>query len=243
MYFALLFIFADAYLGLGPYIALVYSVSFVLGMVSLRLWFLLANRWGKQRTWMLGMVLVIIGTIGTGLLSPEHTGWIELLLCKTLVACGFAAFNMMVPSLLSDIIDYGTWKFGTDRAATYFSLYTFINKTVGALGLSLGLGIAGWAGFDATAVVQDDASIVGLRLGIAWIPAALIVLSIIFIIRIPITAHRHGIIRHRLNSRLARTARAIETPVQSSMKAEAKSGVGISSTTKNSDRSPPLLNT
>ena len=206
MWFTLLFIFVDIYLDLGEQFALLFAISFGLGMVSLRLWFLLAKHWGKQVSWMTGMVLVAMGLIGTGLLSPQSTGWLELLLCMVLVIGGFASFNIMVPSLLSDIVDYGTWKFGADQAATYFSLYTFINKTVAAFGGALALGIVGWIGFDPMANSHGDIAVTGLRLAMAFIPTLFILLSIVFIIRIPITARRHAIIRRRLDSQLARAA-------------------------------------
>lgn len=208
MWFTLLFIVVDAYLGLGAKFALVYAISFTVSIFSLRLWFLLANRWGKQVTWIVGMVLSTLGMVGTGLLSPETTGWLALLVCMILISSGFACFGHMVPSLLSDIVDYGTWKFGTDRAATYFSLFTFVNKTVGALGGAVALAIAGWVGFDPTAAIHEDSAISGVRFAIAWIPALFILLSIFLITRIPITTKRHGIIRRRLD---ARSYRAFET--------------------------------
>lgn len=220
MCFTLLFIFVDAYLDLGQYFALVYVISFGLGIVTLRLWYVLSDHWSKQTIWVAGMVLVIIGTIGTRLLSPEDTSWPELLLCLALIFSGFAAFNIMVLSLLSDIIDYGTWKFGADRAATYFALYTFINKTVVALGGALGLAIAGWVEFDPTAMSHSDATVAGLHLGMVWIPALCIFLSIFFIVQIPITAHRHAIIRRRLDNRVARTVNALETSSQMNETAE-----------------------
>lgn len=146
------------------------------------------------------MALVFSGMIGAGFLSPSYTGWLSLLLTMTLVSAGFAAFNIMVPSLLSDIVDYSTWKYGRDRSATYFSFYTLINKTVAALGGALGLGIAGWYGFDPKLAVHSESTVTGLRLAFAGIPATLIFLSIFFIARIPITSRRHAIIRRRLDS-------------------------------------------
>jgi Na+/melibiose symporter-like transporter len=209
MYLTLLFLFVDSYLNLGAHYALFYVISYGLGLPALKLWVVLAGPWGKQVALMTGMVLVVIGTIGIGLLSPESTGWLELLLCMTLVTVGYSAFVVMVPSLMSDIVDYGTWKFGTDRAATYFSSYTFMNKAAYALGSALGLAIAGWVGFDPTQTSHNESTIVGLRFGIAWISAGFIALSIFFIAIIPITTSRHAIIRRRLNSRLVRAARAI----------------------------------
>ena len=218
MWFTVFFIIVDAYLGLGAQFAMVYAISFVFGILSLRLWYLLANRWSKQATWVVAMVLVMLGSIGSGFLSPENTGWLALLFCMTLITSGFACFQIMVPSLLSDIVDYGTWKFGTDRAATYFSLYTFINKSVGALGGALGLAIAGWVGFDPTATTHSDMAISGVRFTIAWIPALFILFSIFFIARIPITAHRHAVIRRRLDSRFSRAANAMKSPSYSADK-------------------------
>ena len=209
MWITLLFIYADAYLDLGADFALAYAISFALGMVSLKLWYMLANRWGKQATWGVAMLLVILGMIVTGFLAHQSTGWLELLLSMTLIFSGFACFNIMVPSLLSDIVDYGTWKFGTDRTATYFSLFTFINKAVAALGGALGLAIAGWVGFDPAATTHSDMAISGVRFAIAWIPALFIMLSLIFITRIPITTKRHEIIRRRLETRFVRAGIAM----------------------------------
>ena len=206
MWFTLLFIFVDAYLGLGQHFALVYAISFGLSIFTLRIWYQIAKTQGKQATWIIGMLLVTLGLIGTGFLSPEHTSWLELLICMVLIFSGFASFNIMVPSLLSDIVDYGTWKFGKDRAGTYFSLYTFINKSVGALGGALGLAIAGWYGFDPAEVSHNDNIVFGLRFGVAWIPAVIILLSIIFISKIPITTRRHVIVRRRLNRLIVRSA-------------------------------------
>ena len=214
MWVTLLFIYVDAYLDLGSHFALAYVIGFGVSMVALKFWYLLGNRWGKQATWSVAMLLVILGLIGTGLLAHQSTGWLGLLLCMTLTFGGFACFNIMAPSLLSDIVDYGTWKFGTDRAASYFSLFTFINKAIAALGGALGLAIAGWIGFDPTATTHSDTTISGVRFAIAWIPALFIVLSLFFITRIPITTKRHGIIRRRLDSRSYRASKKAEPLVQ-----------------------------
>ena len=204
MWFALLYIFTDTYLKLGSQFALVFVICTCLKIVFLKVWFVMANRLGKQIAWIGGMVLVVLGIAGTGLLSPEKTDFFEFLLCVALVFSGFSAFSVMVPSLLSDIVDYGTWKFGSDRGATYFSLYCFSNKAIGALGAALSLAIAGGFGFEPTANSHSVLAVTGMHLGMVWIPVLFFVLSIVFIARIPITTHRHTIIRRRLDQRLNR---------------------------------------
>lgn len=224
MWFALQFLFVDTYLGLGNKFALVYVISFSLGIVTLKLWYGLANHLDKKSVWKVGMILVSIGSIATGFLSPSQTGWISLLCCMTLIFSGYTAFNIMVPSLISDIVDYGRWKFGRNYSATYFSLYTLINKTAVALGGALSFALAGWYGFDPTASVHQDETLVGLRLGVAWLPALFVVVSITFITRIPITGDRHKIILRRIESRSCRAAREVES--LKSVEAEKGNGKG-----------------
>lgn len=202
MWLTLLFLFVDSYLDLGEQFASAYVISASISLISMRLWCQLANHWGKQRTWWSGMILVVVGLSSTGLLSPGTTGWLALVLCMSLIIVGFASFNIMVPSLLSDIIDYGTWKFGKDYSASYFSIYSLISKTAAALGGASSLAIAGLVGFDPTMNLHDDTVILGLRLAVAWIPALIILLSIFFIANIPITSRRHLIVRRRLDTRL-----------------------------------------
>lgn len=114
----------------------------------------------------------------------------------------------MVPSLLSDIVDYSTWKFGRERAAAHFSVFTFLNKAAGALGGAVGLALTARYAFDATATTHTEETIIGLRLSVAWLPAALTLLSIVFISNIPMNERRHAILKRRIDSRAIRAARS-----------------------------------
>lgn len=203
MWFALLFIFVDTYLGLGSKLSIVYVVSLSISTLALGGWCKLANRLGKKAVWGLGVLMMVVGIIGTGLLMPDDTNWVPLLFCATFVYCGSGALSIMAPSLLSDIIDYGTWKTGINRAASYFSIYNLITKANLAIGGAIGLGIAGWCGFNPAISIHSEEAIFGIRLAISWLPALVVLLSLIFISMIPINRKRHRIIRRRLDARLA----------------------------------------
>lgn len=202
MWFALFFLFVDCFLGLGDGFALAYLVSFCISILSLVLWYKLANQYGKKITWVLGMVSVAIGLAKTGMLSPGADGWFSLLFCMTLITCGFAAFGVMVPSLISDVADFGKLKYNRDNTATYFALYTFMNKTLAAAGGALGLAIASWYGFDPLNNSYSEATIFGLRIAVSGIPMVMIFASIFLIFQIPIDTRRHTIIRRRLHCRV-----------------------------------------
>ena len=107
--------------------------------------------------------------------------------------------------MLADIIDYGTWKSGLELAGTYFSLFTLMGKATMAVGGALGLFVVGGYGFDLTASTYTPDMIFGLRLAVAWLPASIVMLALIFVAVAPINARRHAIIRRRLHARASLT--------------------------------------
>lgn len=209
MWFGLMFIFVDVYLGLGHKLSLTFLLSYGASILTLGLWYKLANGLGKNIAWGLGMLLVVLGFLGTGSLIPSESSWLLLLLCMVFINGGVAASVALAPSLLSDIIDYGNWKFGQDYGATYFSLYTLVGKANIAIGGGLGLAIAGGYGFDPSSTVQSGEALFGLRFSIAWLPALVTFASIGFILLTPLDARRHATIRRRLNARVNRTSRKV----------------------------------
>ena len=108
------------------------------------------------------------------------------------------------PALLSEIIDYTTLKYHSEKTATYYAIFMFLGKFNLAIGGSLGLAIAGWYGFDATSTVQTSEGIVGLMIGMVWLPIFFIAIALVLIMLSPINNRRHGLIRNRLDARAMR---------------------------------------
>lgn len=212
MWLALLFIFVDSHLGWGHQLPIAFCVSYGVGALSVWAWCRLANRMGKKLIMNIGLLVVLIGILGTSQLSSESS-WLLLLLSMVLVYCGMAALFAVDPSLLADIVDYGTWKFGYDQTATYFAINTIATKISAAIGGALGLATAGWYGFDPAININNDEAIYGLYLAIAWLPAPFILTALVCITLISINTRRHKIIRRSLDARQARAA-AVNTTYQ-----------------------------
>jgi len=201
MWFGMMFLFVDVYLRLGHSLSLVYMLSYGASIILITFWYAIANRFGKKTSWSSGMLMVAIGILGTGFLSPGGAGWISLLVCMILINGGIMATVLLAPSLLADIIDYSLWKYDQDYAATYFSIYALTTKANLAIGGAFGLAIAGYYGFEPTASTQSERALDGMRLSVAWLPSFLTMVSIMFIKQIPMNIHRHNIIRRRLDLR------------------------------------------
>ena len=199
MWFTLIFIFVDSYLALGGTFAQASTLSIILGLVMVPVWTALAQRFGKQAAIVTSLLFSAAGLGLTGLLSPGSSA--ALLLIVVMALCygiGFTALGVLCPPMLSDIIDYSRWKYGRDRAASYFSFYTMMNKVATAGGGALGLAIAGSFGFDPAIEIHSDKAIAGLRLAIAWLPAVLVLFGAVLFARLPLSRRRHSIVCRRL---------------------------------------------
>lgn len=209
LWYSLLFLYVDVFLGIGEHFAKVSLLALLLGLVSVPLWCRLALWLGKKPAWLLAACLTISAYIYTGTLTPESVTILTLIILMSLLTLGLAGINALVPAVLSEIVDFSHWKYHNDQNALYFSIYTFFNKTVSSVATALGLGVAGWYGFDATTSVQSDQSIFGLTLMICWLPILFATLSLVFILVLPINERRHRIIRRRLDLREKRFSRHI----------------------------------
>ena len=200
VWYGLIFIYVDAYLGLGDQFAKMFLYAFIFGLLTTPLWYKLGAWTGKKPAWCLVVLVLFASCIYTGFLQRGEVGFSELLVLKMINTFGFVGMNILMPSIMSDIVDYGTWKFRADQGASYFALQTFLYKFFYASGAALGLAIAGWYGFDPASAAQTSEGIFGMRLAIVWVPAILFLISLGFSLFIPINARRHTIIRQRLNT-------------------------------------------
>ena len=202
MWYGLVFIFIDAYLGKGDTFSEIYLIATTIGVISSFAWIHVSNWIGRKGAWIAAMCLGITSFVYTGFLTPDNASY--LLLSGFLVINTLCSICMesLPHSILSDIIDYSTWKYKVYKGSTFFSIFIFSTKAAFALGAALGLATAGGYGFDPSATAHTGSSISGLMIAMVWVPIVLVSISVIFIALCSINEHRHNIIRRRL-SRLA----------------------------------------
>lgn len=204
MWLGLIYIYVDAYLDKGQLFAQLFLMAFIIGILAVPLWFKIVVRYGKKITWILSILLLVISFIFTGLLEPADTSFADLLALKVIQTFGFVGSGVVVPAMLSDIIDYSQLKYLSEKSATYFSVKVFFEKSGSALGVALGLMIAGFYEFDASVVEHSGHSIFGLKLAISVIPTLMGIVTIGFAALSPIDERRRCIIKRKLDQRVAR---------------------------------------
>lgn len=200
----LTFFFADGYLGLGRQLPLVLTIGAAMGVSGALIVYRLPIQFEKHHIYGVSVILTIFGMAGFTILKPGEGAFLPFLIFYSLILFGNAITQISAASLLSDIADYGCWKFKSDRAATYFASYTFLLKAAFANGMSLAIAVVGWYGFNAMATAQNAVGDLAVRLLVGVVPALLLSVALIFVFKIPINARRHAIIRKRIASRLRR---------------------------------------
>ncbi|MDB9952232.1 MFS transporter [Porticoccaceae bacterium] len=200
LYSSMAFIFIDSYLKMGDSYIYIALITLAIGAGSLKLWHGLATLWGKKLSLGVAMAVVACGMLGNLTLQSGEATFMHLLVVAAIYAVGMGAANMIPYAMMSEIVDYSSWKCGENCGGSLFSIFIFLQKTSAALGGSIGFFIVGWYGFEANALVHTPESTVGMYWVVSWLPALLSLLAILFIMKMPITAKRHGIIRRRLDS-------------------------------------------
>lgn len=219
MFIGLVFSVADSYLGLGDKLPLLALLTNAIALAFLPVWYRLANYLAKKLVFGLGVLLIGIGLLGLQMLQPGESAFLQFLVLNTLQNIGWVSVGVFGPSLLSDTVGYGIWKFGTDHSGFYFAFYSLLNKAGLGLGAALGLAVAGWHGFDPTVQVHGEESLRGMYLAISYIPTLLVLVAGMLVIMIPINARRYRIIQQRLASRIQRNSESLpkSNPNESAM--------------------------
>ena len=200
MWYGVIFIYVDSYLGMGDQFAKMFLIAFLAGLLVTPVCHRLILLIGKKYTWALGIVLSVISYVYTGFLHPDATTHLQLMLLKVIHTCGVVCITVVTPAMLSEIADYSQLRFKHENNGLYFSIKIFVEKLNLAGGIALALAISGWLGYDVSSDYHSDSSLLGLKLASSWLPAIGGSIALVIIMFSPINERRHQIIKRRLDA-------------------------------------------
>jgi Na+/melibiose symporter-like transporter len=177
------------------------GLFYISSIVAIPFWVRLASRIGKHRAYITAYATIAL-THPFYLLLGEGDFW--WMLPITLVT-GFSAggFSQTLPnSMKADVIDLDHLRSGENRAALFFSAWSFAQKATASIGGAIAMfGLALW-GFDAApGAVNSDSEMFGLRFLFSSLPSVFFLTGALLVWRYPITEQRHAAIRAELEAR------------------------------------------
>ncbi|MEJ2456289.1 MAG: MFS transporter [Candidatus Thiodiazotropha sp.] len=167
-----LFYIADV-LRLEAYSGAFLAVYFLSGAASLPFWLSLARRLGRSVTWALGTLVAVVGFVWATQLGSGD--WLAYGIICLLSGAALGADLALPAAIAADIIPPRE----RGRAASYFGIWSLINK--GVLALAAGLGLPLLAGFGYQP--GGESGLLALSLFYAGVPCLIKLLSAVLLMR------------------------------------------------------------
>ncbi len=168
---------------------------YLTSILAVPFWVWLSRHIGKHRGYMAALLMIAVSHPFYLLLGEGDLWW---MLPITLIT-GFASggFSMSLPyAMKADVIDLDTLRSGENRAASFFSAWSLLQKGSAALGAWFGLFVLGLVGYQAELGATNTAEAeFGLRFLFSTFPSFFYVLAAALVWFYPITEARHAELR------------------------------------------------
>lgn len=180
----------------------IYMLTFfyLTNLSAVPFWVWLSTKIGKHKAY-IGSFALIGFAHPFYLLLGEGDFWYML---PITIVTGFAAggFAALPNSMKADVIDLDTLQSGENRAALFFSTYSFTFKLAGSLGGSIGLYGLWFIGFNTTEPhLNTSDQLFGLSFLFAMFPSLFYLTACAIIWKYPITEEKHAELRQELEEK------------------------------------------
>ena len=150
----------------------------------------LSKRFGKKSTFIISAVAMVVLSIMFFYVPVSNGGFIIMLLLQILVSIFTGIVSPLVWSMYADVADYSTVKNGSASTALIFSSGSMAQKFGGAIAGSAVLLLFDAFGLVPNAAVQTESALLGMRLTMSYIPAAIAAIMALVIYLYPLTTQR-----------------------------------------------------
>jgi Na+/melibiose symporter-like transporter len=179
---------------------------YLTSFVAVPFWVKLSQRIGKHRAYIASFVTIACAHPFYLLLGEGDFWW----MLPITVTTGFAAggFAQSLPnSMKADVIDLDTAATSENRAAQFFSAWSFAQKATSSIGAAIAMFGLAMFGFDAAPeAANGPEELFGLRFLFSTFPSLFFLAGAAVIWNYPITETRHAEIRQEIEARAAATA-------------------------------------
>ena len=164
------------------------SIGEIANMVGVVLAVPMSKHLGKKSTYMLSMAALVGLSILFFFLPATTGGYWAMLAFQLVISVFTGVISPLVWSMYADVADWSELKDGTASTGLIFSSASMAQKFGGAFGGSAVMWMLAAFGYSTVAgAVQTETAILGLRILMSWVPAAVAALSILVVWFYPLT--------------------------------------------------------
>ena len=167
------------------------SIGEIANMVGVVLAVPMSKHLGKKTTYMLSMAALVALSILFFFLPATTGGYWAMLAFQLVISVFTGVISPLVWSMYADVADWSELKDGTASTGLIFSSASMAQKFGGAFGGSAVMWMLAAFGYSTVAgAVQTETAILGLRIMMSWVPAAVAALSILVVWFYPLTKQK-----------------------------------------------------
>lgn len=157
------------------------TANHAMGALSLPLFSLLSTRLGKRGALRIALTSAFLGMLSYWFLLTPEIPYL-FLLTTLLYGPGLTSPFMLIPSMLSDVIDKDELHTGLRREALYTSVMGWIQKLSVSVAFLMSGAVIEWSGFDAElGGAQSEETFTTMRLMLTLIPAVSLSAGFVFL--------------------------------------------------------------
>jgi len=175
----------------------------IVAVCSLPAWVWLSSKISKKWAYLVALIWSAASLTAIFFLRPGS--FFPLLSLFAIAGAAYGALWILSLSILADIIDYDELKSGERREGIYFGIWTFMQKVTVAGALFIVGVVLTKIGF-VPEQEQSAHTIFGMRVLMAWAPAATYFIAALILLRFPFTREMHHKIQQALRQRAATAA-------------------------------------
>lgn len=197
----LLFFITDR-LGMGEYETYILGGVFVTALLTLPFWNWMSKKKDKRIAYMYGMIFFAV-IINLLIFVQPDWGLAPALTLSILAGFGVGAVQVLPWSMLPDAIEVDELNTGARHEGMFYSLVLLLRKFAPSLALPLALLVMEWSGYVAGAVQQPQSAIRAVQILTGPVPAALLMIGVIFAVLYPLSRSKHEEVRRQLEAKRA----------------------------------------
>ena len=164
------------------------SIGEIANMVGVVLAVPLSKNLGKKSTYMLSMAALAGLSVVFFFLPPTAGGYWAMLGLQIVICVFSGVMSPLIWSMYADVADYTEFKEGTSSTGLIFSSASMAQKFGGALGGAAVMWLLAAFGYNTIAgAVQTETAIMGLRMLMSFVPAAIAALAVFIVWFYPLT--------------------------------------------------------
>lgn len=185
--FSFLF-FAGVFLSLGE----------ICNMIGVVIAVPISRKLTKRIAFSAACIVMAVLSIAFFYLPLSNGGFIAMLALQILISICTGIISPLIWSMYADVADYATVKDGSASTGLIFSSGSMAQKFGGAIAGSAVLWLFSSFGLVPNAASQTDTALLGMKLTMSWIPAAISLLMVIVMFAYPLTRRKMDDINNKL---------------------------------------------